>query len=684
MNEKLLITCALPYANGSLHFGHLAGTCLPSDVFARFSRLGGKDVHYVCGSDEYGVAITLSAERAGRSPKEHVDHYHKINTELFKKLNFSFTHYSRTTWPGHKEPVQRFFTELCDNGYIEDRITEHLYSEEDQRFLSDRYVVGGCPRCGYESARGDECPKCGASFEATELKSPRSRLTGAPLVLKPSKHWHLHLEKFKEPLKKWLATRRWKSNVINFIEPYIDELKPRAITRDSNWGIPVPLEGAEGKVLYVWFDAPIGYLSASMDWAQTQGDAKLWEKYWLDAKTKLVQFLGKDNIFFHAVTFPAMIMGQNLPIKLVDDMPANEFYNLEGHKLSKSDGWYVDLAQFLEKYSCDQLRYMIAATAPETSDSEFTWREFQLRCNSELVGKFGNFVNRSLQFIHSRMEAKVPRAAALSEEDKRYLEEQQGRLEAIKKAYEGYSLRSATRLLMELCAAGNVYFDTQKPWQLIKEEGAADRLEAVLFACCQTLRMMALAASPIIPESAQKIWQWLGYSSELAQLNWQEVAEQELPVGQRLMKPEVLFQKIEDAVVEEEVKALKAAAEKVHKSEENRKVDLEPLKPEIAFDDFMQVDLRVAQVIEAVAVPKSKKLLKLQVDVGFEKRQVVAGIAQSYAPEELVGQKVVLVANLKPAKICNVESQGMLLAASDGKLFELAGLKSMPLGATVR
>lgn len=381
--NKVLITAALPYANGPLHFGHIAGCYLPADCYARFLRLKGEEVLYICGSDEYGVAITLSAELAGRTPKEHVDFFHRLNERIFEQLNVSFDHYSRTTWEGHVETVQQYFLDLLKNGHIEERETEQLYSEAEGRFLADRYVTGSCPKCGFKEARGDECPSCGGSFEATDLKEPRSKLTGSALTLRRTKHWFVRFDHFKENLRHFLAQKNWKSNVSHFAAHYIDELHPRAITRDSTWGVPIPLEGTEGKVFYVWFDAPIGYISATREWAITQGQSDKWKEYWCNPDCRLVHFIGKDNIPFHAVFFPAMTMGQDQPYKLVDDLPANEFYTLEGRQFSKSSGWFIDVEEFFKEFSADQIRYVIAANAPETQDSEFTWLDFQARCNSE-------------------------------------------------------------------------------------------------------------------------------------------------------------------------------------------------------------------------------------------------------------------------------------------------------------
>ncbi|MGH7249777.1 MAG: methionine--tRNA ligase, partial [Minisyncoccia bacterium] len=407
MAEKILITSALPYANGPLHFGHIAGAYLPGDCYARFQRLMGNDVLYICGSDEHGVAITLSAELAKRTAKEHVDLFHKINKDFFDRLGFSFDHYSRTTWPGHVPTTQEFYEALRRKGVIEERTENHLYSEQEGRFLADRYVVGTCPKCGYEEARGDECQRCASSYEATDLKNPRSKLTGSSLTLKLSTHLYLRFDKFKGQLTEWIGKKHWKENVIHFAMQYINDLKPRAITRDSDWGIPVP--GYPGKVFYVWFDAPIGYVSATKEWAEKIGKPHRWEDYWFDPKCKLVHFIGKDNIPFHAVFFPAMLMGQDRPYKLPDEIPANEFYMLEGRQFSKSEGWYIDLQEFFSRYTADQARYVIAANAPETSDSAFSWKDFQMRCNAELLGKFGNFVNRVLVFAKQHCGSKVPK-----------------------------------------------------------------------------------------------------------------------------------------------------------------------------------------------------------------------------------------------------------------------------------
>jgi len=557
MEEKILITSALPYANGPLHFGHIAGAYLPGDCYARFQRLLGNDVLYICGSDEYGVAITLSAEMAKRTPQEHVDLYHEVNKQLFETLNFSFDHYSRTTCKYHQEPSQRYFLDLLENGYIEDKVTDQLYSEEDGRFLADRYVTGTCPQCGFEEARGDECLKCGAAYEATDLLEPRSKLTGATLIHKPTRHWFLLLNKFKDRLLDWLETKDWKPNVVNFIKKYIEELRPRAITRDSDWGIPVPLEEAEGKVLYVWFEAPVGYISASQEWAEQVGAPDRWKEYWCDSKTKLVQFVGKDNIPFHAAIFPAMTMGQNQPYKLVDELPANEFLNLEGRQFSKSEGWTIDFEDFFTRYSADQIRYAIAANAPETSDAEFTWKDFQNRCNGELLGKFGNLVNRVLVFAQKQCEGIVPHSGQLEKNDQEFLNDMQVLVEEIEGSYQTFSLRRASRKIMELAQLGNTYFDGKRPWKDAKDPETRGRMETTIWCCIECLKMLALASCPIIPRIATKIWEMLGFSGEVEKVLWKEVVETAVLSGQRLQKPEILFQKIEDTQIEEEIGRLK-------------------------------------------------------------------------------------------------------------------------------
>ncbi len=675
MTQKILITSALPYANGPLHFGHIAGAYLPGDTYARFQRLMKNDVLYVCGSDEYGVAITMSADIAGRSPREHVDIFHEVNKELFKKLNFSFDHYSRTTWEGHAATVHQFFLDLLANGYIEEKVTDQLYSEADKKFLADRYVVGTCPRCGFENARGDECPKCGASYEATDLINPRSKLTNSPLTLKPTKHWFLRLDKFKERLIEWIETKNWKPNVVNFIKGYIQDLRPRAITRDSAWGVPIPLPNTEGKVIYVWFEACIGYISATKEWALLQKKPDRWKDYWLDPATKLVHFIGKDNIPFHAVLFPAMTMGQNQPYILAEELPANEFYNLEGRQFSKSDGWYIDLEDFFSRYTTDQIRYAIAANAPETADSEFTWKDFQLRCNTDLLGKYGNLVNRVLVFAKNNCGGQVPAKGELKPIDSDFLLHIKSLVDQAAEAYEGFRLRRASQIIMELAQAGNVYFDAKKPWLDAKnpDPQARQTMETTIACCIECLKALALISYPIIPETADKVWKLIGIPGAIE--DWKKEARTPVPAHQKLQEPKILFQKIEDEQIAKEIEKLYQLSQKAAKSAN--------LKPLVAIDDIKKLDLRIGKVLSAQPVPKSKNLLQLQVDLGFEQRTVVAGISKFYPPEKLIGKNVVVVANLTPATLMGVQSHGMILAGSHENALEILSVNDLPPGSPV-
>jgi len=683
MTQKILITSALPYANGPLHFGHIAGAYLPGDCYARFQRLQKNDVLYICGSDEYGIAITLSAELANRSPQEHVDIFHAVNREFFNQLNISFDHYSRTTWKGHKKPTQQYFLDLLANGYIEEKITEQLYSEEDKKFLADRYVVGTCPRCGFDQARGDECQKCGASYEATDLKNPRSKLSGSPLTLKSTKHWFLLLDKFKDKLLKWLSTKNWKPNVVNFVKGYIEELRPRAITRDMTWGIPIPLPGTEGKVLYVWFDAPIGYISSTMEWAEQSGQPERWKDYWNDSNTKLVNFIGKDNIPFHAVIFPAMTMGQNQPYKLVDELPANEFYNLEGRQFSKSDGWYIDLETFFQSYTPDQIRYTIAANAPETADSEFTWRDFQLRCNTDLLGKYGNLVNRVMVFTKNNCEGKIPHPSELQEIDQQFLSDIKKLVDQAKAAYDTFKLRRACQVIMELAQLGNVYFDSKRPWISVKTPEGRPNMETTIACCFECLKALALISNPVIPGTSLKVWEMMGFDGPLEELGWEQVINMKVPFGQKLRESQILFQRVEDAQIQLEVEKLKERVKQNEPIQKASEMIYLPLKPAIDIDEVRRLDLRVGTVLGAIAVPKSKKLLQLEIDLGFEKRTVVAGISQSYTPEQIIGKKVIVVANLNPATLMGIQSQGMVLAGLNDGTLEVASIQHLPNGSVV-
>jgi methionyl-tRNA synthetase len=676
MAKKILITSALPYANGPLHFGHIAGAYLPADCYARFQRLKKNDVLYICGSDEYGVAITLSAQMAKRSPKEHIDIFHEINKNFFKQLNFSFDHFSRTSWKGHIPTTQQFFLDLLKNGFIEEKETLQLYSDEEKRFLADRYVMGICPKCAFKEARGDECQKCGASYEATDLLEPRSKISGKPLVLKPTKHWFLRFDLFKDKLAKWLETKKWKPNVLNFAKSYVDDLKPRAITRDTEWGIPVPLPGAEGKVLYVWFDAPIGYISATKEWAEKKQDPDAWKNYWLDPETKYVQFIGKDNIPFHAVFFPAMEMGQDTPYKLVDELPANEFLNLEGKQFSKSEGWYIDMEPFFQKFTPDQIRYTIAANAPESQDSEFTWKDFQMRCNSELLGKYGNLASRVLVFAANNCNAAVPKKDRLDQVDDDFLKRIREIVGQISEDFENFRLRSACQRVMQLAHTGNVYFDAKKPWMAAKDPQRMQEVYNTIACCLDCLKTLAVVSFPIIPDAATQLWKLLGFTSQLSQEHWDALVLEQVPAGQKLPPPVHLFTKIEDEIIQKEIEKL----ESLNTPQETHV----PLKEQIAIDDVRKLDLRVGQILAAERVPKSKKLLKLTVDIGFEKRTIVAGIGEKKEDlSTLINQKIAIVANLKPATLMGVESQGMLLAADTSLGIELPNFQDASPGTPV-
>jgi methionyl-tRNA synthetase len=665
--ERILITSALPYANGPLHFGHIIGAYLPADCYRRFEKLQKNDVIYICGSDEYGVAITLSAEMAKRTPKEHVDIYHEINQKLFAKLNIVFDYYSRTTSNIHKETTQQFFLDLYEGGYIEERETNQFFSEKENRFLADRYIIGICPKCGFDKARGDECTKCGASYESCDLKNPRSKISNDTLMLKKTKHWYLLFDKFKEPLKKWLSKKDWKQNVLNFAMEYVDNLKPRSITRDLPWGIPVPLKEAEGKVFYVWFDAPIGYVSATKEWAKTIKKPEAWENYWLDPSTKLVQFIGKDNIPFHAVFFPAMLMGQKLKYKLPDEIPANEFFLLEGRQFSKSDNWYIDLDEFFKKYSVDQARYFLASNAPEMADAEFSFKEFQLRCNSELVGKLGNFIHRVMTFTMSHNDGLIPKMHDLLQEDKHVVKEASLLVDEAYVAYKHFHLRKASQLVMQLAQLGNVYFDQKKPWVLCKDLARKGEMDNCLAVCFDLIKKLALIAYPIMPKSCDKIMAMLGYEDGIERVGWSDIKNSDL-AGYKIKPPEVLFKKVEDEEIMEDIDKLNGIGGIQDKT--------------INFDDFEKVDLRVAEIISAEKVLKSEKLLKLQIDLGYEKRQVIAGIAKKFAPEELIGKRLVVVANLKPVKIMGMESQAMILVAGDDDQ-ELLFVQNVKVGSRI-
>ncbi len=556
--NKLLITSALPYANGEIHFGHLAGAYLPADIYARFMRMqDDTDVLFLCGSDEYGIAIEISAEINKTTPKKQIDLYHNINKKIFHLLNISFDHYSRTTWEGHKQVVLEFFNDLLENGYIEKITRKHLFSQKENKFLADRYVEGTCPKCKYEKARGDECPKCSASYEANDLINPISKLTQSPLIKKDSTHWYIKFDKFKDKLSKWLKTKNFKPNVMKFTENYLKNLKERSITRDSKWGIPFPLD--KDKVFYVWFDAPIGYISAAKEWALLNNQEDKYKDFWLDEKTKLVNFIGKDNIPFHAIFFPAMIMGQNKPYKLADEIPANEFLLLEGKQFSKSDNWYKNINDFLSTYSVDQIRYYLTTILPETRDSEFSFNEFYLKNNSDLVGKFGNFINRVLTFLKKHFSSKIPSPNELREIDKSFLDNIEKCIKEIKIKYESFELKKAAKLVMEIASQGNIYFNDQKPWILIKEkEENKQNLNNIFYCCIECIKKMALSSYPIIPSTACQIFELIGIDPDITKKEtWDNCNKKELNTNITLPEAKILFKKIESSQVEEELEKLK-------------------------------------------------------------------------------------------------------------------------------
>ncbi len=556
MKERVLITSALLYANGNLHFGHLAGAFLPADIYARYKRQTNSDVLFISGSDEYGIAITMSAEIEGREPKAQVDHYHEANKALFKRMHISFDHYSRTTGKDHEPLVQQFFLDLLKNGFIEEMTSKKLYSKGENKFLADRYVKGTCPKCGFTEARGDECPKCGGNFEAEDLIHPVSKMTGGPLELKDTAHFFLKCDLFKERLLDWISKKNWKPSVVNFVKPYIEDLRPRAITRDMQWGVKLPLKGKEDKVFYVWFDAPIGYLTAVKEWGDLHGKPNALETYYKSKDTKIVQFIGKDNIVFHSVIFPCMCMGQSTNVHLVDDLPANEFLNLEGKQFSKSNYWTIDLSQFLDTYSADALRYTLAANAPETSDSEFTWKDFGRRVNSDLVGKFANFVHRSLTFVYNKVDHVIPSPSEYDAQDSAFFDEMNLKIRQIAESYEKYSVRQATQLIMELSAHCNAYFDHKKPWALLKNKETTEELLTTLYLSLMGVKALALVSFPIIPETATKIWNMLNLEGSLENISWDEAKDLQLTPGSLINKPEILFAKIEDEQIDAEIAKL--------------------------------------------------------------------------------------------------------------------------------
>ncbi|MDZ7260881.1 MAG: methionine--tRNA ligase [candidate division KSB1 bacterium] len=653
--KRILVTSALPYANGPIHLGHLAGAYLPADIYVRYQRLKGREVVFICGSDEHGVPITIMADKQGVSPRHIVYRYHEMNKKAFEKFGINFDNYSRTSLPLHHKTSQEFFLSLHRKGLLVEKTIEQFYCNHCRRFLPDRYVEGTCPYCGTPGAKGDQCEVCGKWIEPIQLVEPKCMICGNRPVVKKTNHWFLRLSDFQEKIKAWLATRsHWKSNVLNFCQGWLTEgLEDRAVTRDLSWGVPVPLKGYEHKVLYVWFDAPIGYISSTKEWAEKIGQPDKWKEFWMDKSTKLVHFIGKDNIVFHAIVWPAILMGQGEYI-LPSEIPANEFLNIEGQKLSTSRNFAVWLDEYLEKFPPDPLRYALAVNAPETKDADFSWKDFQARNNNELADILGNFINRSLTFLEKNFDSVVPEPETLDSLDRQMLDKIIETRDEMETSLEKFEVRKAVTSLMNLARFANKYFNDQEPWNTIKDHPR--KCQTTLNTCLQVARSLAVLMEPFLPFSAEKLWKMLRLFSDVHQQKWDEVGQITLRPGHKIGELEILFNKIEDDVIEQEIEKLKRVSFKPEKKEEKKMTY-------ITFEDFQKVDLRVAKIVEAQKVPNADKLVQLQVDVGGQKRQIVAGIAQQYSPEELVGRSIVLVANLQPAKVRGIESNGMLLAA---------------------
>ncbi len=659
MPQKILVTSALPYANGPIHLGHLAGAYLPADIFVRYHRLKKNDVVYICGSDEHGVPILLRARAEGVSPQEVVDRYHAVIKKSFADFGMSFDYYGRTSSPVHHQLSQDFFRELAAKNTFRLKTDKQLYDPEAGIFLADRFIRGTCPVCKYEDAYGDQCEKCGTSLSPRDLLNPRSAITSAVPVDKETTHWYLPLDKFQPELEKWIAGHpEWKTNVLGQIQSWFkDGLKDRAVTRDLTWGVPVPDGSGQdtaGKVLYVWFDAPIGYISATKEWAQEKGEPGLWENYWKDPETRLIHFIGKDNIVFHCLIFPAMLMAHGDYV-LPQNVPANEFLNLEGNKLSTSRNYAVWLDEYLQKFEPDALRYVLAANLPETRDADFSWKEFQARHNNELADILGNFINRTMTFAHSYFEGKVPAAQAADAADRDLLQRLAEAPARLEKLIDNFQFKHYVREFMDLARSANKYFNDKEPWKTRKSDPPT--CAATIHYSLQLARSLAVLGAPLLPFTSRKILDMLGVDQ---MPEWDQSGQPGLSAGQVLGETKILFGKIEDDLMEQEIKKLQTTAPAAPVAE---------AEPEnlISLDDVRRLELQVAEVIAAEAVEKSNKLLRLQLKIGVEQRQIVAGIAQHYPPAELIGKKVIVVVNLQPATIRGVQSQGMLLAASDGE-----------------
>tara|TARA_B100000809_G_C15135938_1_gene530558 strand:- start:2291 stop:4369 length:2079 start_codon:yes stop_codon:yes gene_type:complete len=670
--KRFTITAALPYTNGPVHIGHLAGVYVPADIYSRFQRMQGNDVAFVCGSDEHGVPITIKAKKEGITPQQVVDKYHAIIKQSFQDFGITFDNYSRTTAKIHHDTASDFFKKLYEDGKFIEQTTEQFYDKEANQFLADRFILGTCPKCGFEESYGDQCESCGTSHNATDLINPKSSITGNTPSLKETKHWFLPLDQYEPWLKEWIVKghkKDWKTNVYGQCKSWIDDgLRPRAVTRDLDWGIPVPVEGADGKVLYVWFDAPIGYISATKEWAEKEG--KDWEPYWKDENTKLLHFIGKDNIVFHCIIFPSMLKAEGSYI-VPNNVPANEFLNLEGNKISTSKNWAVWLHEYLVDFPNQQdvLRYALTANAPETKDNDFTWSDFQARNNNELVAIFGNFINRVVVLTNKYYEGIIPEPASLSEVDITTLTQLKAYPSVIESSIERYRFREAQAELMNVARLGNKYLADEEPWKKIKTD--EERTKTIMFVSLQIASALAVLCEPFLPFTSSKLKNMLCLNEEQnneESLQWKDVSTKETLIssGHQIGKGELLFSKIEDEQVQQQLDKLEATK----KANEVMNASPEPQKDTIQFDDFTKLDMRVGTILEAEKMAKTKKLLILKVDTGIDVRTIVSGIAESFSPEEVIGKKVTVLVNLAPRALRGVESQGMILMTEtpDGKL----------------
>mgnify|MGYP003402462903 FL=1 len=674
--KRYLITSALPYANGPVHIGHLAGVYVPSDIYTRYLRLKGYDVISVCGSDEHGVPITIKARKEGITPQQVVDRYHEIIEKSFRRLGMSFDIYSRTSSPTHRVTASEFFRKLYDEGKFIEQTSMQYYDEEAQTFLADRYIVGTCPHCQNEKAYGDQCEKCGSTLSPDELLNPKSAVSGAVPVKRETKHWYLPLDKYEGFLREWILEghKEWKSNVYGQCKSWLDlGLQPRAVSRDLDWGIPVPVEGADGKVLYVWFDAPIGYISATKDLTPD------WEKYWKSEDTKMVHFIGKDNIVFHCIVFPSMLKAHGGYI-LPENVPANEFLNLEGDKISTSQNWAVWLHEYLDEFPGkeDVLRYVLCANAPETKDNDFTWKDFQARNNSELVAVLGNFVNRALVLTKKYYDGIVPERGTLTDYDEATIEEIEKIKASLERNIELYHFREALKDAMNFARIGNKYLADTEPWKVVKTD--PERVKTILNIALQITANTAIAIEPFMPFSAEKMLKMLA----VEKFGWEQMGSMELiEAGHAIGEAQLLFEKIEDDVIQAQLDKLAASRQAKLVAEAAKSVKEQ--KEEVSFDDFQRMDIRVSTILEAEKVAKTKKLLKLTIDTGIDKRTIVSGIAEYYTPEQLVGRQVLVLANLAPREIKGIESRGMILMAEDalGRLVLLSPEDKTMAGAMV-